>query len=105
MLSLTPGLSTRDRVASNGGELIVNHVSFDRETDVDDVLAGTAQPIAATATQDGRHLHNPLGWHEGDAEDLDSWIYYERYELHNGATVCAAHGFIHRESRQLLQSG
>lgn len=78
--------------------LTVGQTGWDKGTAVEDVLEGRAAPTRALATQDGRAVLP--GWHEGHA-DAEDWVYYERYDL----TGRAAHGWVHRETRQLLQAG
>ena len=63
---------------------------------LDEVLDGTARPVAAIATQDGRWIVG--GWHEGPEAEA---IYFERYD----STGRTSHGWIDSASRRLVQAG
>jgi hypothetical protein len=80
------------------GPLIVCVVNYGVAKEAE-VLSGAALAIEATLTEDGRY-YNTRGWHDGPAAHED-WIRVERWGL-NGREF---HGFIHRESRKLLQAG
>jgi hypothetical protein len=86
-----------------GVSLIINQRSWPKGTSTEAVLDGSAIPDTFTATQDGRHVNNPLGWHKG--AEAGEWIYYERYTFENGVLRMAAHGYVDSASRQLLQAG
>ncbi len=63
---------------------------------VESVIDGSAAPISATYSADGRGMRN--GWHSGDEADA---VYVERHDL----GVCVFHGFIDSVSRKLVQAG
>lgn len=63
-----------------------------------------SQPYAEVVlTQDGRSapLGRDLRWHHGDTPDADEWVYYERWT----AEGRVGHGYLHPETRRLVQSG
>lgn len=63
---------------------------------VESVIDGSAAPITATYSADGRAMRN--GWHTGAEADA---VYVER---HAGGQ-CVFHGFIDSVSRKLVQAG
>lgn len=89
-------------VGFGGMALRVNRRSYALGTDVDAVIAGTAIPETIVATEDGRHVHDPLGWHRGPEAE---WVAYERYAVRDGELILDGHGFVDSVSRQLLQAG
>lgn len=91
-------LQTRHTIYSPnyGGELTVVQLSYGK-VDADDVLAGTAKPIAAVVTADGRSYLPE--WHTGP-ESGDA-VYVERHD----ETGCAFHGWIDSISRRIVQAG
>ena len=92
--------NTRETYVSDalGIELVVYHASYGKDAELDDVIAGIARPVGITATEDGRHADR-TAWHEGPSLPED-WVAYEAIDGARGM-----HGYVHRESRRLLQVG
>ena len=79
-----------------GGELTVVGLSYGR-VPAEDVLDGTAKPIEAHVSSDGRSWLSE--WHRGP-ESGDA-AYVERHD----ATGCVFHGWVDSVSRLIVQSG
>lgn len=93
-------LKIMDSVDTGSGvPLTVNRLSYGK-VEVESVLDGTAKPIEATLTSDGR-TYFP-SWHkpEHDGEFGES-VYVERW---TGAGR-VFHGFIDAHSRKIVQTG
>jgi hypothetical protein len=80
-----------------GGALIVHQVSYGH-VDVDAVLDGTAAPLEALLTEDGRGA-DIFTWHTG--EQTGESVYVERWTP-AGRTF---HGYVDPASRQVVQTG
>lgn len=94
-------LKCRDKVDTGSGvPLIVNRLSYGH-ADVEDVLSGSATPIEATLTSDGRSYFG--GWHDADIDGpfSDGGVYVERWS----AAGRDFHGWIDPTSRKLVQTG
>lgn len=92
------GLKILDNVESSGMPLIVNRLSYGN-VETDAVLNGTAKPIEAVLTSDGRS-YLPV-WHKADDGPETSSVYVERW------TVAGMdfHGFVDAASRKIVQVG
>lgn len=95
-----PTMRCRQLHDTGDGVLVVSTVDFGH-ADLDAVIAGTAPALSAVLTADGQGIDLVHGWHEGPAEH-DDWVQYQRWTAAEGRV---SHGFIHRTSRKLLQSG
>jgi hypothetical protein len=84
----------------SGVPLIVNRLSYG-VVPVESVLDGTAKPIAATLTSDGRSYFP--AWHDDsvDGPCSDESVYVERWT----AAGRDFHGFIDKASRKIVQTG
>jgi hypothetical protein len=87
-------------VGFDGIELKINSRGWEPGADLDAIIAGKLPATRdVIATQDGRYI-DLTGWHEGDASE-DEWVFYERYSTRGRE----GHGWVHRGTRKLLQSG
>lgn len=105
---LNPGLRTSPEpvvLSPSGMRLAVHHISYG-VVDVEDVLAGRAQPLVADLSEDGRGADTSR-WHEGPqrARPWDRDVYVERWELRDGVEVLAFHGWVDAVTRRLVQAG
>lgn len=95
-------LSALDSFVGFGGvSLRVSQRSWAAGTDLDDVLSGAAVPDRIIATQDGRAIGR--GWHAGSFTGDD--VYFERYEVRDGALVMVSHGWVNPATRRITQVG
>ena len=81
---------------NTGGELTVVELSYGIVESAA-VLDGTAKPIEARVSADGRAWSSE--WHQG-AESGDA-VYVERHDI----TGCVFHGWVDATSRQIVQAG
>lgn len=89
--------NTRRTIVSEGMELRIWHVSYGKVS-IESVLAGEADAIAFTATQDGRGYIAEWareGESCGDAIRCERWTQAGR----------EFHGWIDAESRKIVQAG
>lgn len=78
-----------------GAGLIVWRTSFGN-VPIEDALDGTAKPVEAWLSADGRHY--VAEWHEGPEADA---VYVERHDV----TGCTFHGWVDSVSRRIVQTG
>lgn len=94
-------LHVRDRIESIGGPMLtVQQVSYGLAA-LADVQAGTARPIEATATEDGRPALPAFHRPDVDGDESADAVYYERYAV--GGRI--SHGWVDRVSRRIVQTG
>ncbi len=98
MLLHIASLRTRQQVESSGMRLTVSQLSYGK-VPAEAVLDGTAHPIEAVLTQDGRGMLPE--WEREDPNALDTAIYYERWSTRGRE----AHGWLHADTRRILQAG
>lgn len=79
------------------GVLVVNQITYPRDTPIAKVLAHSARAESVILTSDGRGVHRS-GWHVGDESE---WVYVERWT----AEGRVFHGFIDSVTRKLVQVG
>lgn len=94
-------LKVMDKVDTGAGpEMTVVGLSYG-VVPVESVLDGSAKPVEATLTSDGRTYWQ--GWHkpEADGPFSDDSAYVERWD----ATGRAFHGYVDSVSRKLTQTG
>ena len=99
-LAAVPSMRTRQVHQTGDFTLTVVAVSYGIGADEAAVIAGTADAVGVTLTEDGRSCQSHV-WHTGDPGSAEDWVAYERWTT----TGRAAHGFIHPVSRQLVQAG
>jgi len=91
-------MKTLDKVFSPnvGHDLVVVALSFG-QVPAEAVLDGSAKPIEARLSADGRSWES--AWHEGELSGRECYV--ERHD----ATGCVFHGWIDQASRRLVQAG
>lgn len=102
----------RARMTEFTDRLLVPSIArFDEVVNTDGVTVRVAEIVrsgggvtAVVLTDDGEWA-DTVHWHGRDAQDGptgdDDWVRYERYT----AKGMVAHGFVHRRTRRLLQTG
>lgn len=84
-------------VATVDGNLVVVARSYGR---IDEADLADAKPVEITMTADGGQVVD--GWHDGQGVvDPDAWVRYERWN----EVGRVSHGYVHAESRRILQVG